>query len=61
MSRDGSSGGVIRTAVITQDGVQRETISAEQIPKFWGMCVSDMVPTSRYSITHALCVCAAEG
>jgi 20S proteasome subunit beta 1 len=37
MIRDGSSGGVIRTAIITKDGVERETISAEQIPKFWGM------------------------
>jgi len=34
MARDGSSGGVIRTAVITKDGVTRNMISGNQIPKF---------------------------
>merc|ERR1711879_199164 len=35
MARDGSSGGVIRTAIITQDGVERETLCGEQIPRFY--------------------------
>lgn len=35
MSRDGSSGGVIRLAIITQDGVQRKTLLADELPKFW--------------------------
>eukprot|EP00164_Ancoracysta_twista_P000200 GFYU01000291.1.p1 GENE.GFYU01000291.1~~GFYU01000291.1.p1 ORF type:complete len:253 (+),score=52.16 GFYU01000291.1:22-759(+) len=32
MSRDGSSGGVIRTAVIDKDGVHREMISGPELP-----------------------------
>jgi len=35
MSRDGSSGGVIRLAIIKKDGVERETYSGEEIPKFF--------------------------
>ncbi|KAI0321854.1 nucleophile aminohydrolase [Amylostereum chailletii] len=35
MSRDGSSGGVIRMAVITEDGVQRLFVPGNELPKFW--------------------------
>ena len=32
MSRDGSSGGVIRLAVITKDGVERKFVPGDQLP-----------------------------
>lgn len=32
MARDGSSGGVIRTVVISKDGVQRDFTSGDQLP-----------------------------
>ena len=35
MSRDGSSGGVIRLAVIDRSGVQRHLISGSELPTFW--------------------------
>lgn len=35
MSRDGSSGGVIRMAVIKKDGVERKFFAGDDIPKFW--------------------------
>lgn len=35
MSRDGSSGGVIRMCVITEDGVERLFVPGNQLPKFW--------------------------
>lgn len=35
MSRDGSSGGVIRLGVITKDGVERKVILSEDLPKFF--------------------------
>ncbi|KAJ3128015.1 Proteasome subunit beta type-1 [Nowakowskiella sp. JEL0407] len=35
MSRDGSSGGVIRLAVITNDGVERIFVPGDQLPEFW--------------------------
>ena len=35
MARDGSSGGVIRTAVITEEGVQRSVFTGPEIPKFY--------------------------
>ncbi|KAI0693567.1 nucleophile aminohydrolase [Cytidiella melzeri] len=35
MSRDGSSGGVIRMCVITADGVERLFIPGNELPKFW--------------------------
>eukprot|EP01115_Flamella_aegyptia_P013498 TRINITY_DN72260_c2_g2_i1.p1 TRINITY_DN72260_c2_g2~~TRINITY_DN72260_c2_g2_i1.p1 ORF type:complete len:235 (-),score=36.60 TRINITY_DN72260_c2_g2_i1:165-773(-) len=35
MSRDGSSGGLIRTACITQDGVEREVVPGNKLPKFY--------------------------
>jgi len=35
MSRDGSSGGVIRMAAITENGVERYTLVGDQIPKFY--------------------------
>jgi 20S proteasome subunit beta 1 len=34
IARDGSSGGVIRTVVITKDGVEREMTSGDNIPRF---------------------------
>ncbi|KAJ2724897.1 Proteasome subunit beta type-1 [Coemansia sp. Benny D115] len=33
MTRDGSSGGVIRLAVITEDGVERQVIMGDQLPE----------------------------
>ncbi|KAG5733987.1 Proteasome subunit beta type-6 [Termitomyces sp. T112] len=35
MSRDGSSGGVIRMCVITEDKVERLFIPGDELPKFW--------------------------
>ncbi|KAJ2916497.1 hypothetical protein MD484_g3941, partial [Candolleomyces efflorescens] len=35
MSRDGSSGGVIRMCVITEDNVERLFVPGDQLPKFW--------------------------
>jgi 20S proteasome subunit beta 1 len=35
MSRDGSSGGVIRMCVITEDSVERLFVPGDQLPKFW--------------------------
>ncbi|TDL29697.1 20S proteasome subunit [Rickenella mellea] len=35
MSRDGSSGGVIRMCVITEGGVERMFIPGNELPKFW--------------------------
>lgn len=35
MSRDGSSGGVIRLCTINAEGVQRQLIQGPQIPVFW--------------------------
>ena len=35
MSRDGSSGGVIRMCVITEDGIDRQFVPGDQLPKFW--------------------------
>lgn len=33
MSRDGSSGGIIRLGIITEEGVERRTI--DNLPKFY--------------------------
>lgn len=35
MARDGSSGGVIRMCVITEEGAERLFIPGDQLPKFW--------------------------
>ncbi|KAJ6599213.1 nucleophile aminohydrolase [Mycena vulgaris] len=35
MSRDGSSGGVIRMCVITEAGVERLFVPGNELPKFW--------------------------
>lgn len=35
MSRDGSSGGVIRMAVITEDEVERLFVPGNELPTFW--------------------------
>lgn len=35
MSRDGSSGGVIRMCVITEDSVERLFVPGDQLPRFW--------------------------
>eukprot|EP01125_Pyxidicula_operculata_P000271 TRINITY_DN10346_c0_g1_i1.p1 TRINITY_DN10346_c0_g1~~TRINITY_DN10346_c0_g1_i1.p1 ORF type:complete len:219 (+),score=46.32 TRINITY_DN10346_c0_g1_i1:50-706(+) len=34
IARDGSSGGVIRTAVITKDGVERAMVPGDKLPRF---------------------------
>jgi len=35
MSRDGSSGGTIRMAVIQKSGVERHFIPGDKLPRFW--------------------------
>jgi len=35
MSRDGSSGGVVRVGIITKDGVERRVILGDELPKFY--------------------------
>jgi 20S proteasome subunit beta 1 len=35
MARDGSSGGVIRMAIITEDGVERLFVPGNELPTFW--------------------------
>ncbi|XP_064610453.1 proteasome subunit beta type-6-like [Liolophura sinensis] len=35
INRDGSSGGIIRLAAITKDGVERVTLTGDQLPKFY--------------------------
>ena len=35
INRDGSSGGVVRLAAITKDGVERFLLTGDQIPKFY--------------------------
>lgn len=38
MTRDGSSGGVIRLAAITKNGVERVNLIGDEIPKFYEDC-----------------------
>lgn len=35
INRDGSSGGIVRLAAISKDGVERFTLTGDQIPKFY--------------------------
>lgn len=35
MSRDGSSGGVVRIGIITKDGIERRVVSGTDLPKFY--------------------------
>ncbi|KAJ7068130.1 nucleophile aminohydrolase [Mycena amicta] len=35
MARDGSSGGVVRMCVITEEGVERLFVPGNELPKFW--------------------------
>ena len=35
IARDGSSGGIARLAVITEDGIERKTILNPELPKFY--------------------------
>lgn len=35
MSRDGSSGGVVRIGIITEKGVERRLILGNELPKFF--------------------------
>lgn len=35
MSRDGSSGGVVRLGIITEEGVERRVILGNELPKFY--------------------------
>ena len=35
MSRDGSSGGVIRLCTVSAEGVERQMFQGPQIPTFW--------------------------
>eukprot|EP00745_Piridium_sociabile_P000448 TRINITY_DN10290_c0_g1_i2.p1 TRINITY_DN10290_c0_g1~~TRINITY_DN10290_c0_g1_i2.p1 ORF type:complete len:241 (-),score=60.00 TRINITY_DN10290_c0_g1_i2:319-1005(-) len=38
INRDGSSGGIIRMAAITEAGVERFTLTGDQLPKFFDDC-----------------------
>ncbi|CAL1545404.1 unnamed protein product [Lymnaea stagnalis] len=38
INRDGSSGGIIRLAAISKDGVERFTLTGDQMPKFFEDC-----------------------
>lgn len=49
MSRDGSSGGVIRLAVITEEGVERLFFPGDKLPTFW---VSIGVLNGPYGYIH---------
>lgn len=42
MERDGSSGGVVRLAVISEQGVERQVILGNQLPKFSTVWISDL-------------------
>jgi 20S proteasome subunit beta 1 len=50
MARDGSSGGVIRMCVITEDGVERLFVPGNELPRFWegkevlGKAVKQVLP-----------------
>lgn len=35
MSRDGSSGGVVRIGIITEKGIERRVILGNELPKFY--------------------------
>ncbi|KAI9562933.1 hypothetical protein GHT06_010389 [Daphnia sinensis] len=35
MSRDGSSGGVVRLGIITEDGIERRTVLGNELPRFY--------------------------
>lgn len=35
MSRDGSSGGVIRLGIINEDGIERRTVMGADVPRFY--------------------------
>lgn len=35
MARDGSSGGIIRLAIITESGVVRKEVLGDELPTFW--------------------------
>jgi 20S proteasome subunit beta 1 len=35
MSRDGSSGGVIRLVTVNKDGAERKMIQGPEVPTFW--------------------------
>ncbi len=35
MSRDGSSGGVVRLGIINEDGVERRTVLGNNLPRFY--------------------------
>ena len=37
MARDGSSGGIIRTAIIDESGVERFMLPGNELPQFYGM------------------------
>ena len=35
MNRDGSSGGVVRLGIITEDGIERRTVLGNELPRFY--------------------------
>lgn len=55
MSRDGSSGGTIRMAVITEEGVTRHFIPGNKLPTFWeGKEVLGFTPPKKYQGEEAI-------
>ena len=52
MSRDGSSGGVIRMCAITEEGVERLFVPGDQLPKFWEG--KEVVPASQKKLVENL-------
>ena len=41
MARDGSSGGIIRTAIIDENGVERFMLPGNQLPTFYGEYINN--------------------
>ena len=35
LTRDGSSGGVVRLGIITEDGIERRLIKGNELPRFY--------------------------
>ena len=42
MARDGSSGGIIRTAIIDENGVERFMLPGNQLPTFYGEYINNL-------------------
>ena len=57
MSRDGSSGGIIRLAAITESGVERRVILGNQLPTFYeGWTVLFIRDVHKWSFKCCICL-----